>query len=105
MIESAAHRFVALLTHATGGGCRCYNTISSGLEKWQQEVALVQLGMEGQLSKSSQQLSDAALKRIIEAGGEGGKAAGASYRKHSASMQTNEYLARGCVACLIAWGA
>ena len=73
----------------------CFNAISDGLEKWNAEVALMQLGQDGQLSKSAGKLSDAALKRLSEAGGEAGTAAGASYRKHSASMLTNLFLARG----------
>ena len=73
----------------------CYSSISQGLERWNAEVALTPLGQEGKLAKSTQQLSEGAVKRIGEAGGEAGKAAAVSYKKHSAAVTTNLYLAKG----------
>ena len=73
----------------------CFDAIQQGLERWNAEVALIQLGQDGQLSKSASKLSEGALKRITAGGGDAGNAAGTSYRKHSASMLTNLYLARG----------
>ena len=72
-----------------------YSTLSQGLATWNGEVALMQLGQEGKLSKSVAQITEPTLRRIAEAGGEAGRTAGSAYQKHSASMLTNIFLARG----------